>query len=242
MKFFSFLLISFIALSSFGQSNPYVHAEPSGDKSLQQFKQQLAIAIEKRDTTLLYPLLGDSVLESVNGLCRYCSKQTFVGINCTKNEMLPYSDDFWEQAAWHLKLGFTKSTPQNPDYYTNLVKEGNHLISPPYNYYNNLDTVLVLDTNVEVLKEPFKNAVIISVLSFTTLPTVNDNTSDDLYSFYIYNQDEKTGYIRIRLKYGYKDIGYVKASKTSQTIYKQMTIAKQNGQWKIVSFYHPPSC
>lgn len=241
MKLISFLFISFISLTVVAQSNPYIHAEPTGDKSLQEFKQQLAIAIEKRDTTLLYPLLGDSVLESVNGLCRYCSKQTFIGINCTKKENLPYSNDFWEQAAWHLKLGFTKSTLQNPDYYTNIIKEGDHLISPPYNFYNNYDSILILDSNVEVLEQPFiKNAVIISIFSFTPLPTVNDNTSDALYSFYIYNQDEKTGYIRVKLKNG--NIGYINESKTSQTIYKQMTISKQNGQWKIVSFYNPPGC
>lgn len=240
MKLISFILASFISLATFSQSNPYLQAEPTRDKSLQEFKQQLALAIEQKDTTLLYPLLGDSILESVNGLCGYCSKQNFVGINCTKNEELPYSNGFWEQAAWHLKLGFTKSTTQNPDYYANIIKKGNHLVSPPYNYYNNYDSILVLDSNVKVFKEPFKNTAVLATLTFSAMPTVNDNTSDALYSFSIYNQDEKIGYVRIKLKNG--NIGYVNDSKTSQTIYKQITIAKTNGQWKIVSFYHPPGC
>jgi hypothetical protein len=239
MKIISLLLLSFIALASFGQSNPYIHTEPKGDKSLIAFKKQLSIAIEKRDTTLLKPLLGDSILESVNGLCKYCSSAKFLSIECIERKDLPYSNNFWKQAELLLNLGFSQPTAQNPDYYANTVKEGKHLISPPYNYFASLDTVLVLANTLNVYNAPFDTSAVIGKAKATTFATVNSNLADD-YDFFIYNQDEDIAYIRIQ--FTANKIGYIKQENTSQAIYKQITIAKQNGQWKIVSFYHPPGC
>jgi hypothetical protein len=240
MKFITLLLISFLSLTLSAQSNPFLLAEPQNDVSFTAFKKQLAVAIEKRDTNLLKPLLADSILESRNGLCRYCDKAKFISISCRKNEKLPYSNEFWEQAERLVKLGFTKSTENNPDYYANIVKTGEHLISPPYDYHNSLDSVLVLEKGIFIRKEPLKTSKVVTIVNHTVLPTVNSDDADDLYDYTIYNQDEEISYIRVRLKNN--ETGYLDASYTSQAIYKQITIAKQNGQWKIVSFYHPPSC
>ncbi len=240
MKFITLLLISFLSLSVSAQSNPYLQAEPKNDASFTAFKKQLTVAIEKRDTNLLKPLLADSILESRNGLCRYCNQAKFVSISCQKNERLPYSNEFWEQAERLIKLGFTKSTGNNPDYYANTVKKGEHLISPPYNYHNSLDSVLVLENGIFIREEPLKTSKVVTIVNQMVLPTVNSDDADDLYDYTIYNQDEEISYIRVRLKNN--KIGYLDAGYTSQAIYKQITIAKQNGQWKIVSFYHPPGC
>lgn len=241
MKLISFILLSFISATALAQSNPYLHAEPKEDKTLELFKQQLSIAIEKRDVNLLKPLLADSILESVNGLCGYCSKAKFVSINCTKKENLPYSNGFWEQAKQLLKLGFTKASENNPNYYTNIVKEGEQLISPPYNYHNDYDSLLVLEKGIFVRKQPLKTSKVVTIVNHTVLPMLNSDSVDmDRYDYYIYNQDEDIAYIRVQLKN--KEIGYIDASYTSQAIYKQITIEKRKGQWKIVSFYHPPSC
>ncbi len=247
MKLITFLFICLLAVTSFAQNNPYLHTNaPNADESFATFKKQLSIAIKNRDIALLSPLLADTILTSINGVCPRCPKNEFIKNVDAQNptlpvDGLPYYNNFWEQAAWHIRLGFAKKTEDNPDFYANIIGEGEHLISPPYNYYNNYDTVLLLDSNVNIFRDPTKNASVVGKASYTTLPTVSSNTAaNDKYDFYIYNQDEKKGYIKVKLKNG--TIGYINESKTSQTIFKQMTIAKQNGQWKIVLFYHPPGC
>lgn len=236
---FSLVLSLLFIISNAQQNNRYINDESAADKSLVIFKQQLTAAVKNRDTALLRPLLGDSILESTNGLCGYCSKKRFLNIECIKVDSLPSSDNFWEQAEWHLKLGFAKPSEHNPDYYSSIIKEGKHYVSPPYNYHDNNDSILVIDTDVNVYTEPFATSKIISKISIAPFATVNTNLPDD-YDFFIYNQDEDIAYIRIRLNNEYN--GYVQQKNTSMIVYKQMTIANINGKWKIVSFYHPPGC
>lgn len=241
MKLVTLVLVNFLFLSVSAQNNPYFHVEPKDDIAFKEFKKQLTTAIEKRDTNLLKPLLADSILESSNGLCKYCAKTKFIGINCTEQETLPYSNDFWEQAEKLITLGFTKPTEQNPDYYANIVKKGEHLVSPPYNYHNSFDSVLVLEKGIFIRKEPLKTSKVVTIVNYTVLPTLNsDNVDYDRYDYYIYNQDEDIAYIRVKLPNS--EVGYLDASYTSQAVHKQITIAKINGAYKIVSYYHPPGC
>lgn len=239
MRLVIFLLSLLLPSVLVAQNRAYIHNQNLADPSFDTFKLQLAAAVEKRDINLLSPLLGDSILESRNGLCKYCSKAKFISISCKEDSSKVYSNDFWQQAEFHLKLGFARPTERNPDDYATLVQTGEHYISPPYNYHNNNDTILVFDTGVIAYSEPFITSKPVGKVNISAFATVNTHLADD-YDFFIYNQDEDIAYIRIQLSNG--KTGYVKQKHTSQAIYKQMTVAKINGKWKIVSFYHPPGC
>lgn len=88
---------------------------------------------------------------------------------------------------------------------------------------------------------PFTDSSILTLVTYGWLPTANSTElNNSRYDFQIYNADEETSWVRILLPTG--AIGYILANKTSAVLYKEMTVAKIKGQWKIISFYHPAGC
>jgi hypothetical protein len=235
---FSLLFTLLLTIGHAQQSNPMVADESPTDATFMAFKAQLQIAVDNRDVALLLPLLADSVRESINNPCQYCAKQFFVDMVCAPNDGY-----FWEQAELLLQYGFKKGGENNPSYMANKVKAKQYFTAPAFIYdAGPYDTLLVLANEAAVHTAPFADSAIIATITYGKVATHNspiDNTRSR-YDYYIFNADENTAWVCIQLPTG--QIGYVLASKTSATLYKEMTVAKLKGQWKIISFYHPPGC
>ncbi len=224
------------------QSNPLVVDESKTDASFMAFKAQLHIAVQKKDVELLLPLLADSVRESSNNPCQYCPKQYFVQMVCVPNKQRPNDAYFWQQTELLLKYGFKKGDEQNPSYIANYVHANQYFTAPAFTIvFDDYDTLLVLEETVKVYNAPTAQDSAISTISYGKYATVNTSERrGSQYDFWVYNADEDANWAHIALPNG--KTGYVLVEKTSVALYKEMTVAKINGQWKIVSFYHPPGC
>lgn len=238
------IVLVFIAVLLFGSTiaqNPYIRDESATDASFLTFKKQLQKAVEGHDVALLLPLLADSVRESHNGICQYCPKQLFVATVCVPNETRPNDAYFWEQAALLLNYGFVKGNPDQPNAIVEYVNAKEFFTAPSYAEVEVYDSVLVLAGDVAVYSAPFADSAVIAHISYGKLPTHSTELhTPSPYDHYVFNQDENTGWICVGLADG--RTGYIKEAQTSATVFKEMTVAKIKGQWKIISFYHPPGC
>src|SRR5690606_15353463 len=107
-------------------------------------------------------------------------------------------------------------------------------------YLKKVDTdneLIILGKNVNVRKEPKLNSEIIRTATYEVFKcdcnilTATDKTYQTV-----------NGINWIEIKLDENKVGYVAVEYTSYDLIKEMIIAKVNGQWKIIYWYHASGC
>jgi hypothetical protein len=223
---FFFLLVS---LHSFGQ---VIHDESYLDLSFLKFKTELLQCVIEQDTTQLKNFLAERVFES-NDTCGYPG--------CTKEELISYyftegAEESWKDMLTILRFGFSRLVDENPD---RIVPHDRTIFQAP-SYLKNIDTeneLLILGENVNIRKQPGLNSEILRTATYEIFKC-------DCNMLTMTNETYQTvdGIDWIEIKLGNEKVGYVASKLTSYTLIKELTIAKVDGQWKIISWYQSPGC
>ena len=229
MKRFILIITILLTVKSYGQ---LINDESYLDFSFLKFKAELLNCVIQKDTVKLKGFLAERVLESNDG-CGYPG--------CTKEELIRYyfngdSDYSWNSMLTILRFGFTRIEDKNPD----LIVPHEKIVFKGPSYLNKIDTdneILVLGENVNIRKKPSLKSEIIRTTSYevfkcdcniSTMTNTTYQTVDGISWIEIKMEDNKIGYIASKL--------------TSYDLIKEMTIAKINGEWKIISWFNSPGC
>lgn len=228
------VLFLFLLLGCNALLNAQIQDQSHLDKSFWEFKAKLDYAAVTEDTELLKSLFADKVVESNNGLGEG-----------TPQEMIDYlfEDDnssqlTWEQLRMISRFGFSK-LKEKYDYGDGYIRKGDTFFKGP-SYLTSIDEysqVMILGERVNIREKPSLKANIIHKSSYEIFNCDCDIETSKESTF---TNADGYSWLEIYLKDGRK--GYVVIDFTSQQIYKSLTIAKVNGEWKIVAFYHPPGC
>ncbi|WP_345277332.1 SH3 domain-containing protein [Litoribaculum gwangyangense] len=186
----------------------------------------------KKDTTKLKELLAERVFESNDG-CGYPG--------CSKEEFIKYYFNEGAERSWNdmfkiIRFGFIRDKDENPE---RIVPHDSTIFYGP-SYLKNVDTdneIIVLGENVNIREKPSLKAKIIRTASFEKFKCDCNILTTKKTTYQIV---EGIGWLEIKLSSG--EIGYVASELTSSDLIKEMTIAKVNGEWKIISFYQSPGC
>ncbi len=226
------LILILLILFSFNSYGQIINDESYLDLEFLKFKTELLNCVLAKDTTKLKSFLAERVFESKD-LCGYPG--------CTKDDLIKYyfkenAENSWNTMLSILRFGFTRLEDKNPD---NIVPHDKIIFQGP-SYLKSVDTdneLLILGENVNVRKEPSLKADIIRTASYEVFKcdcnilTMTDRT---------YQTVDGINWIEIKLNG--TEIGYVASKLTSYDLIKEMTIAKVNGKWKIISWFQSPGC
>ena len=225
------LLILIFTITAFNANAQLIHDQSHTDLSFWKFKVKLEEAILKKDTTLLKSLMADKVLESKD----ICGNQ-----GCDKSEMIKYyfknNDNNWNELQQIVRFGFYKNID---DYNEIPILHSKNVFSAP-SYLKRIDTeieTVVLGENVNIREKPSLKAKVIRQASYEVFKcdcNITDQTETT------YQTVDGIDWLEIKLDNG--KVGYIASKFTSSDIYKELTVAKVEGRWKIVSFYSPPGC
>jgi hypothetical protein len=225
----SFLLLLTISINSYGQ---IINDESYLDLEFLKFKTELLNCVIQKDTSKLKEFLAERVFESKD-VCGYPG--------CSKNELIKYyftenSEDSWKTMLTILRFGFSRLEDENPK---NIIPHDKIIFQGP-SYLKKVDTeneLIILAENVNIRKQPGLKSEIIRTTSYEVFKcdcnilTMTDKT-----------HQTADGINWIEIKLGKNEIGYVSSELTSHELIKEMTIAKVNGKWKIISWLQSPGC
>ena len=223
------LILLVFGFQSYGQ---LIHDDSYLDLEFWKFKSELESVVFDRDTIRLRNMLADRILESNDG----CGNP-----GCTKDEFIKSYFDESSESSWDdmqkiLRFGFS----QIEDKYPNSIVPHEKMIFQGPSYLEMIDTdneLVILAEKVNIREKPDIKSKIIDQASFEkfncdcNILTMTDTT---------YQRGDGIGWIEIKLDDG--NIGYVASEFTSYDLIKEMTIAKVDGEWRIISFYHAPGC
>ncbi len=234
-----FVLLSF---SLFGQSQYYLD-ESESDTSFQHFIEELTEIVAQRDTTRLFLLLADSIIESKDG-CDYGTKTCFI-------ESMRFREDgdtsyFWTDAEKVLSFGFYQQL-QSPEYPLSRLEKGEKNFQAPSYLKIGFDpftTLFVHAERVNVREKPTVNSKVLTQITHDTLSYFNVMIDEANGINWPRNTawTDAEGYSWVPVKLRDGRFGYIAERFTSLSILKEMTISKIKEEWKIVSFYNPPGC
>ena len=230
MKQIAIILAAFI-IASYSNAQ-VINDESYLDIEFMKFKAELTSCVLAKDTTHLKRLLADSIKESNDG-CGF--------IGCPKNEFIEYyfeesANESWQNMLSIIRFGFSRI---NHEYTDSPVPHSSTVFQGPsyLKKLNEQEQLVVLGENVNIRKEPGIKSPIIRKASFEIF-SCDCNISDQTDLTYL----TVDGIDWVQIKLGENQVGYVAQEFTSLEIYKEMTIAKVKGQWKIISFYHSAGC
>lgn len=218
--YLAFLFIPFISLSQHSiQDDSYL------DQSFIEFKVKLEYSIYKKDKNLLKALLYDKVLDCWDSFD--CAG--FDG--CDKNEFIStfFEDSLsphWQMLKQVVRYGYSRR--KDTTHYIHITEPRDTLVfnAPSYSTPE-AGKVMILAENLNVRKEPNSNSKILKTISYATYPCSTD----------------ESGYVKlyannwIKLKFKDDTFGYVASQFTSETIDRDLKIAKINGEWKIIEYF-----
>jgi hypothetical protein len=230
MKNITFFIAAII-ISTYSNAQ-VINDESYLDMEFVKFKAELTNCVIAKDTIHLKRLLADSIQESNDG-CGF--------IGCPKNEFIQYyfdesANESWQNMLSIIRFGFSRI---NHEYTDRPVPHSGTVFQGP-SYLKKIDEekqLVILGENVNIRKEPGINSPIIRKASFEIFSC--DCNIGDLTEL---TYQTVNGIHWVQIKLGENQVGYVAQEFTSVQIDKEMTIAKVKGQWKIISFYHPPGC
>lgn len=219
-------------LSTFSLKGQIIHDESYLDLSFLKFKTELLNCVIQQDTTKLKKLFAERIFESKD-LCGYPG--------CTKEELLEYyfrenANESWNSMLAIIRFGFRRIEDEAPE---NIIPHDKIIFQGP-SYLTKVDSeneLIILGENVNIRKEPSLKSEIIRKTSFEVFPcdcnilTMTNQT---------YQTVDGVNWIEIKLEDEKK--GYVASELTSYDLIKEMTIAKVNGEWKIISWFQAPGC
>lgn len=228
----NYLLILFLSIAQM-MHGQLIHDESYLDAEFSAFKAELTSCVLAKDKIKLETLLADSIVGGYDD----CESNP-----CSKKEILSgyfqgeASEDSWQQLNAILRYGFKRETDKILDY---PVKHQPIVFSgPSFKYkFDEETTLLILGENVNIRKTPSIKADIVKKVSWELLEcdcgifTVSEST---------YQQEDGKLWIEV-LEKG-KVLGYVVQDYTSDFIYKELTIGKVDGKWKIIGFSHSSGC
>ncbi len=211
-----------------------IHDESYQDASFWAFKAELTECVLSKDIKKLESLLADTIRVGHDE----CSSR---GAGCSKSEFLAYyssehPENPWREMAQILRFGFRHIADPNP----NRIIPHDKMVFQGPSYLpkiNEAKELLILGTHVNIRVKPSLSAKVIHQASFEVFPCkcgVGDATESTL------QENDGIQWIEIKLPNG--KMGYMAEKLTSFSLTKEMTIAKINGEWKIISFYNDWGC
>lgn len=229
------LLILCFAITTLQANAQLIHDESHTDLSFWKFKVKLEEAILKKDTTLLKSLLADRILES-NDICG--------DLGCPVSEFMYHyfsassvqSEISWFQLQQIVRFGFYKNFDE---YNETPVLHSKNMFSAP-SYLKKIDTeveTIILGNNVNIREQASLKAKVIQQASYEVFKCDCNITTQTETTYQIVDGID---WLEIKLNNG--KVGYVASKYTSAAIHRDLTIAKVNGKWKIISFYQGPGC
>jgi len=216
-------------LNSYGQ---IINDESYLDLDFLKFKTELINCVIQKDTLKLKGFLADRVYES---------KDTCGYPGCTKDDLIKYyfkelANESWNDMLNLLRFGFSRKVDDNTEW---IVPHEKVVFQAP-SYLKKVDTeneLLILAENVNIRKKPSLNSEIIRTTSYEkfkcdcNIMTMTNTT---------YQTVDGINWIEIKLENN--EVGFVASKFTSYELIKEMTIAKVNGEWKIISWFQSPGC
>lgn len=211
------LLLSSLLLG-LSSSAQVVFDESHYDVDFLAFKTHLHAAVLAQDTTLLLPLLADSVMESYSyGLI---SQSDLLALYWTREPQ-----DMWDELQHCIRMGFMRS-------HGDL---GPSFIGPSYqSTVDYWDEILVCASGVRVRAQPASNAKVIDVVSFSSHP------SECGYAGQYHMASDGTEWVGICLSD--EKVGYVRLDLTSMAFNKRFEVEKVDGEWKLTAIYVMRGC
>jgi len=222
MKITSLLIMLLTSFWSFSQ-NP-INDESYIDESFFDFKVRLEFAIIKKDKELLKKLMYDKILECWDSFdCagyEGCDKNDFIDIYF-KDSLSPH----WKTLKNVVKFGFSRY--KDTINYKHIKEPRDSLIfqAPSYSLKNGEVMILAKDLNVR--EEPNNKSNILKTISYQPYSC---ELSDDGY-VKIYDDSW------IKLKFNVGTEGFVNQKYTSESIDRNLKVAKINGEWKIIEYF-----
>lgn len=203
------------------------------DESFWVFKEKLIATIVDKDTNQLKPFLADTILESNDG-CGYpgCSKEEFIRYYFSEHDKL----STWEEMSEIIRFGFIRTEEAFPNYLESREK----LVfrAPSFMFKHNSRTELVvLGERVNIRAGAGKDKDVIRQATYEVLQCDCDISTETDTTFI---EVDGIWWIEVKLSDGKR--GYIASKYTSIELIKEMTIAKINGVWKIISYFNEPGC
>ncbi|WP_291966777.1 SH3 domain-containing protein [Maribacter sp.] len=226
------LIYILIGLFCFSANAQLINDESYLDLDFLKFKNELLNCVIKKDTTKLKEFLAERVYESKD-VCGYPG--------CNQTDFLKYyfkegAEESWNDMLKILRFGFIRAVDENPE---RIVPHDSIIFYGP-SYLKNVDSdneVIILGENVNIREKPSLKAKVIRKASFEKF---NCDCNMLTTKKTTYQTVDGINWLEIKLETG--EIGYVSADLTSYELIKEMTIAKVNGEWKVISFFQEPGC
>lgn len=229
MKTIIYILVGLYCLNGNAQ---LINDESYLDIEFLKFKNDLLECVINKDTAKLKEFLADKVFESKD-LCGYpgCNKVDFIKYYFNEG-----AEETWDTMLKIIRFGFVRDTDQNPQ---RIVPHDSMIFyGPSYLKYVDTDNeVIILGENVNIREKPSLNAKAIRKASFEkfkcdcNILTTKETT---------YQLIDGINWLELKLESG--EIGYVASGFTSYDLIKEMTIARIDGKWKIISFFQEAGC
>lgn len=189
------------------------------------FKSKLIQAINKKDSLTLSSLMDDTVfgLKDECGI-KGCSKADFFKYSFSTND-----DSNWLELSKIVRFGFLRKLKSHP---YGLTKMKEQVYQAP-SYLDKFDyekNTAILGENVNIRELPSVDSKVIDKLSFEIVSCECGTSNMKKDSF---TESDGIRWVKIRLKDG--RTGYVAEKYTSNIIWREITVIKINGEWKIKS-------
>lgn len=227
-----YLLVFTFLITGLTVQSQLIYDESYLDASFWQFKSTLTSSIIARDTTQLKTMLADHVFDSEHG-CGYpgCSPSQLIKTYFSKPEATG-----WQEMTNILRFGMKRLTSprrlegeetweaafQGPSYLSTI---------------NNETEALILGESVNIRNKPGLKSQVIRQASYEKFTC---DCSIETQTATTYQHID--GLTWLEIKWGKGQLGYVASKLTSYEKMRELTIAKIEGKWKIVSFFLPSGC
>ena len=215
-------LVTIVAYLLLNQAQAQIIKDESYlDSGFVIFKNQLTTCVVNKDTACLKKLLAETVFESNDG-CGFCTRNQFL-------KSISNTDE-WEEMKNIVRYGFFRIKDED----LKLTKLNYPIVFQGPSYLKNINQyneLVILGKDINVREKPGLKSKIIAKASFEKFGCYCGIDAATETSF-----QDKDGiwWIEVKLKNGKS--GYVAHKYTSDNFVRKMTVAKVNGQWKIISF------
>lgn len=210
---------------------PFITAAQSDDAAYRNFLIDLNTAIHSKDTSLLFPMLGDFIYEGPSG-CDYGTKRCFIESMAFKE--LGNESQFWLQSSLIVNIGLKKQVASRKVELPFLQPGQIYYIGPTFDNTIPVGYSVIIMENTKVYQKPsVKSKVIAELAKFNLVQSNPSNELSDWPNLGGFVNDEF--WIEIKLKGG--KIGYVKQANTSDELVRTIIISKVKNSWKITGFY-----
>ena len=146
------------------------------------------------------------------------------------------AEETWWEMRTVVRFGFRKVKDENPE---GIVPHDEMIFIGP-SYLEEIDTdkeLLILGENVNIRQAPSLSADVIRTASYEVLAC---DCNILIQTDETYQVADGLEWVQVKLPSG--GVGYVASKLTSSAIIKSMTVAKVEGDWKIISWFHAPGC